>query len=73
MDPKGKRIVIDDKYKETVNNNELKGDKPIDLGSNNKKDEKKIRIKKIVYYAQQQCLLIFTKERRRLFFKEKNG
>jgi hypothetical protein len=49
MDPKGKGIVIDEK--ETVNNNEKKGVKPIDLGSNNnKKDEKKRCIKKIVYY-----------------------
>jgi hypothetical protein len=44
--------VINDKEKETFNNNEPKGDKPIDLGSNNKrKDEKKKRrIKKIIYY-----------------------
>ena len=43
--------MIDDKEKENVNNNELKGDKPIDPGSNNKKDGKKKRcIKKIVYY-----------------------
>jgi hypothetical protein len=42
MDPNGKGIVIDDKEKETINNNEPKGDKPIDSGSNNKmKDEKK--------------------------------
>jgi hypothetical protein len=48
---KGKRIVIDDKEKETVNNNEPKGDKSIDLGSNNKKKDskKKRRIKEIVY------------------------
>jgi hypothetical protein len=52
MDPKGKGVMIDDKEKETVNNNELKGDKPIDPGSNNKKKDgkKKRRIKKIVYY-----------------------
>jgi hypothetical protein len=52
MDPKGKGIVINDKEKETFNNNEPKGDKPIDLGSNNKmKDgKKKRRIKKIIYY-----------------------
>jgi hypothetical protein len=43
--------LIDDKEKETINNNEPKGDKPIDSGSNNKKnDVKKRRIKKIVYY-----------------------
>jgi hypothetical protein len=42
--------VINDK-EETVNNNEPKGDKPIDSGSNNKKGRKKKRcIKKIVYY-----------------------
>jgi hypothetical protein len=40
MDPKGKRIVIDEKEKETVNYNKPKGEKPIDSGSNNKKDEK---------------------------------
>jgi hypothetical protein len=51
MDPKGKGIMIDDKEKETVNNNEPKGEKPIDSGSNNKKDGKKKRsIKKIDYY-----------------------
>jgi hypothetical protein len=51
MDPKGKGIVIDDKEKETINNNEPKGVKPIDSGSNNKKDgKKKGCIKKIVYY-----------------------
>jgi hypothetical protein len=51
MDPKFKEIVIDDKEKETLNNNEPKGDKPNDLGSNNKrKDGKKTRIKKIIYY-----------------------
>jgi hypothetical protein len=50
MDPKGKGIVIDEK-EETVNNNEAKGENPIDSGSNNKKDGKKKRhIKKIVYY-----------------------
>jgi hypothetical protein len=52
MDPKGKGIVIDDKEKETINNNESKGDKLINSGSNNKKKEgkKKRHIKKIVYY-----------------------
>jgi hypothetical protein len=52
MDPKGKRIVINDKEKETVNNNESKRDKPINSGSNNKKKDGKMkrRIKKIVYY-----------------------
>jgi hypothetical protein len=51
MDPKGKGIVIDDKEKETINNNEPKGDKTINSGSNYKKDgKKKRRIKKIVYY-----------------------
>jgi hypothetical protein len=40
MDPKGKGIVIDDK-EETINNNESKGDKPIDLGSNNKKKDRR--------------------------------
>jgi hypothetical protein len=43
MDPTGKGIVIDDKEKEIINNNELKGDKPIDSFSNNKKDVKKKR------------------------------
>jgi hypothetical protein len=52
MDPKGKGIVINDKEKETLNNNEPKGDKPNDPVSNNKrKDGKKKRcIKKIIYY-----------------------
>jgi hypothetical protein len=49
MDPKGKGIVIDEK-EETVNNNEAKGENPIDSGSNNKKKDgkKKRHIKKIV-------------------------
>jgi hypothetical protein len=52
MDTKGKGIVIDEKEKETVNDNEPKGEKPTDSGSNNKKKDgkKKRRIKKIVYY-----------------------
>jgi hypothetical protein len=49
MDPKDKGIVINEKEKETVNNNEPKGEEPINSGS--KKDgKKKRRIKKIVYY-----------------------
>jgi hypothetical protein len=41
MDPNSKGIVINDK-KDTLNNNEPKGDKPNDSGSNNKgKDGKK--------------------------------
>jgi hypothetical protein len=52
MDPKGKGIMIDDKEKETINNNGPKGDKPINSGSNNKKKDrkKKRHITKIVYY-----------------------
>jgi hypothetical protein len=51
MDPKGKRIVINDKEKETLYVDEPKGDKPTNSGSNNKKkDGKKRRIKKINYY-----------------------
>jgi hypothetical protein len=51
MDPKGKGIVINDKEKKTFNNNEPKGDKPIDSGSNNKKEgKKKSFIKKIIYH-----------------------
>jgi hypothetical protein len=44
--------VIDDKEKETFNNNEPKGDKPIESGSNNKRKhgKKKRCIKKIIYY-----------------------
>jgi hypothetical protein len=44
--------VINDKKKDTLTINEPKGDKPTDLGSNNKgKDGKKKRcIKKIIYY-----------------------
>jgi hypothetical protein len=49
MDPKGKGIVINEK--ETINNYKRKGEKPINLGSNNKKSRKEKRcIKKIVYY-----------------------
>jgi hypothetical protein len=45
-------MVINNKEKETLYVDEPKGDKPTDLGSNNKnKDEKKKRrIKKIIYY-----------------------
>jgi hypothetical protein len=54
MDPKGKEIVINDKEKEkeALYISEPKGNKPTDLGSNNKrKDGKKKRhIKKIIYY-----------------------
>jgi hypothetical protein len=50
MDPKDKGIVIDDKKKETFNNNEPKGDKPVDSGSNNKRKDRKRKmcIKKII-------------------------
>jgi hypothetical protein len=50
MNPKGKGIMINDK--ETIKNNDPKGDKPIDSGSNKKKKngKKKRHIKKIVYY-----------------------
>jgi hypothetical protein len=52
MDPKGKRMVINHKEKETLYIDEPKGDKPTDLGSNNKNKDgkKKRRIKKIIYY-----------------------
>jgi hypothetical protein len=52
MDPMGKGIMINDKEKEILNNNEPKGDKPNDLGSNNKRKDgkKKRRVKKIIYY-----------------------
>ena len=52
MDLKGKRMVINDKEKETLYVDEPKGDKPTDSGSNNKKKDgkKKRRIKKIIYY-----------------------
>jgi hypothetical protein len=51
MDPKGKRMVINDKEKESLFN-EPRDDKPTDLGSSHKKrDGKKKRcIKKIIYY-----------------------
>jgi hypothetical protein len=51
MDPKGKRIVINDK-EETLNIDEPKGDKHTNSGSNNKRKDgkKKRRIKKIIYY-----------------------
>jgi hypothetical protein len=53
MDPKGKRILINNMDKETLNNDEPKGDKPTDSGSNNKRKDgkkKKKRIEKIIYY-----------------------
>jgi hypothetical protein len=51
MDPKGKRMVVNDKEKESVFN-EPKDDKPTDSGSSQKKRDgkKKRRIKKIIYY-----------------------
>jgi hypothetical protein len=53
MDPRGKRIVINDKEKESFVN-EPKDDKPTDSGSGNKrkdgKKKKTRRIKEIVYY-----------------------
>jgi hypothetical protein len=51
MDPKGKRMVVNDKEKESVFN-EPRDDKPTDSGSSHKKKDgkKKRRIKKIVYY-----------------------
>jgi uncharacterized protein with gpF-like domain len=53
MDPKGKGMVINDKEKEkeTLYVDEAKGDKPTNLGSNNKRKDgkKKRRIKKIIY------------------------
>jgi hypothetical protein len=52
MDPKGKRMVINDKEKESFIN-EPKDDKPTDSGSSHKRKDgkKKRRIKKIVYYG----------------------
>jgi hypothetical protein len=52
MDPKGKGMVINNKEKKTLYDDELKGDKPTNSGSNNKrKDGKKKRnIKKSIYY-----------------------
>jgi hypothetical protein len=50
MDPKGKGNVINEKEKETINNNDPKGENPINSDLNNKKDGKKWCIKKIVYY-----------------------
>jgi hypothetical protein len=54
MNPKGKGIVINnkEKEKETLYDDEPKGEKPTDSGSKNKrKDGKKKRcIKKIIYY-----------------------
>jgi hypothetical protein len=52
MDPKGKKMVINEKENETLYVDEPTGDKPTDSGSNNKrKDGKKKRcIKKIIYY-----------------------
>jgi hypothetical protein len=52
MDPKGKRMVINDEEKETLNIDEPKGDKPTNSGSYNKRNDgkKKRHIKKIIYY-----------------------
>jgi hypothetical protein len=52
MDPKGKGMVINDKEKETLYVDELKGDKPTNSGLSHKKRDgkKKRRIKKIIYY-----------------------
>jgi hypothetical protein len=51
MDPKGKGMVVNDKTKESIVN-EQRDDKPSDSGSSHKKRDgkKKRRIKKIVYY-----------------------
>jgi hypothetical protein len=51
MDPKGKRMVVNDKEKESLFN-EPRDDKPTDSGSSHKKRDgkKKRRIKKIIYY-----------------------
>jgi hypothetical protein len=51
MDPKGKRMVINDKEKDSLFN-EPRDDKPTDSGSSHKKRDgkKKRRIKKIIYY-----------------------
>jgi hypothetical protein len=51
MDPKGKRMVVNDKEKESFLN-EPRDNKPTDSGSSHKKRDgkKKRRIKKIIYY-----------------------
>jgi hypothetical protein len=51
MDPKGKRMVVNDKEKESVLNGP-RDDKPTDSGSSHKKRDgkKKRRIMKIIYY-----------------------
>jgi hypothetical protein len=51
MDPKGKRMVVNDKEKESLFN-EPRDDNPTDSGSSHKKRDgkKKRRIKKIIYY-----------------------
>jgi hypothetical protein len=51
MDPKGKRMVVNDKEKESIFN-EPRDNKPTDSGSSQKKRDgkKKRRIKKIIYY-----------------------
>jgi hypothetical protein len=51
MDPKGKRMVVNDKEKESIFN-EPRDDKPTDSGSSHKKKDgkNKRRIKKIIYY-----------------------
>jgi hypothetical protein len=51
MDPKGKRMVVNDQEKESIFN-EPRDDKPTDSASSHKKKDrkKKRRIKKIIYY-----------------------
>jgi hypothetical protein len=61
MDPKGKRMVVNDKENESVFN-EPRDDKPTDSGSSQKKRDgkKKRRIKKIIYYDTMPRLLHHT-------------
>jgi hypothetical protein len=62
MDPKGKRMVINDKEKETLYVDEPKGDKPTDSGSNNKKkDGEEEEAHQEDHILRQRCLLFFTK------------
>jgi hypothetical protein len=71
MDPKGKRMVVNDKEKESIFN-EPRYDKPTNSGSSHKKKDgkKKRRIKKIVYYDTTNLLLhqetTTTRKRNRL-------
>jgi hypothetical protein len=65
MDPKGKRMVVNDKEKDYIFN-EPRDDKPTDSGSSHKKEgRKEEETHQEDYLLRQQCVFLFTKGRRR--------